>query len=233
MHVITTFCLLSISFVLGASAATVSAPLLANFETVPPTPTGPDLFREAGPTQTIAVPNVATFTGGVVLGNATNFPAMSYATAPNSYGTASANYVPGTSPTLKSTINIALSPTYTADEVSFPLFNGVTSSTSYVVTAFDGSTAVASQSFMNVPANLSSGFRVVDLKAPMITSVTVSPTDTSEWDFAIDSFAFNESVQQGIKGVAPEPGLLSLLGFGLLGCGMLRKKLRSRLDKHR
>ncbi|MEI9814897.1 MAG: hypothetical protein WDO18_20645 [Acidobacteriota bacterium] len=92
--------------------------------------TGPSLFASAGPAQTIVVPNVATFTGGVILGNATAFPAQSFATSPNIYATA------GFGSGLSSTLSIFINPAFgNVNEVSFPVFNGATQPISYVVTA--------------------------------------------------------------------------------------------------
>jgi hypothetical protein len=189
-------------FALAANASTI----LVNFETLPVLPTGPSTFAAAGPAQTIIVPNVATFTGGVVLGNETNLPAQSFGTAPNVYGTADF----GTS--LSSTLTITISSLFPTTEVSFPLFNGETSAQSYVVTAFNGATIVATQNLLNLPSNGSSGFGIVDLTAANITSVTITPTVTSSWDFSIDSIALNEPVQQAF---GPEPATFIYLGLGL------------------
>jgi len=185
--------------------------IVVNFETVPVIPAGPSLFDEAGPMQTIIVPNVATFTGGVVLGNASNFPAESFATPPNVYATAGFG-----DPTLESTLSIDISASFPTTEVSFPLFNGATSAESYVADAYNGANMVASQT-LSLSANTGSGFGVVDLLAANITSVTIAPTALNAgccdgWDFLIDTVAFNESVQQSF---APEPGTFALLGLGL------------------
>jgi hypothetical protein len=194
---------------LGANANTI----LINFETVPSIPTGPSTF--GGPMQTIVVPGVATFTGGTVLGNASSFPAQSFATPPNIYATAGFGG-------LSSTLTIALNPAFgTVDEVSFPLFNGATQLETYIVNAFDGATLVATQTFSNIPANTASGFVIADLLSPTITSVTITPltldaTCCNGWDFAIDSVALNSSVQQAF---APEPASLVLIGLALaLAC---------------
>jgi len=74
----------------------------------------------------------------------------------------------------------------------------MTSPQTYTVTAFDGSTQVG-QDTQTIPANTASGFAVIDLKATIITSLTVTPNNTSEWDFAVDSIAFNEPVSAVIN----------------------------------
>jgi hypothetical protein len=197
---------------LTANAATV----FVNFETVPPEPTGPSLF--GGPEQTIIVPGVATFSGGTILGDASNFPAQSFATPPNIYATA------GFGGAYQSTLTITIDGSFVANEISFPLFNGATQTESYMVDAFSGATMVGTQTFSNLPANTSSGFGIVDIKAPGITSVTIAPTTLnasccSGWDYAIDSVAFNETVQEAFS---PEPGTLTLLGLGLGFSALLR-----------
>jgi hypothetical protein len=208
-----------LSFIVMAillSALTANAgTLLINFETVPSIPTGPSTF--GGPMQTIVVPGVATFTGGTVLGNASSFPAQSFATAPNIYATA------GFGSSLSSTLTITLNPAFgTVDEVSFPLFNGATQLETYIVNAFDGATLVATQSFSNIPANTASGFAIADILSPTITSVTIAPlslnaTCCNGWDFAIDSVALNSSVQQAFT--TPEPASFVLITLALvLGC---------------
>jgi hypothetical protein len=202
---------------LTANAATV----FVNFETVPPEPTGPSLF--GGPEQTIIVPGVATFSGGTILGDASNFPAQSFATPPNIYGTI------GTGGNYQSTLTITIDPTFLANEISFPLFNGATQTESYMVDAFSGATMVGTQTFSNLPANTAAGFGIVDIKAANITSVLISPLTLDAsccngWDYAIDSVAFNETVQEAFS---PEPGTLTLIGLGL-GFGSLLIRRRKR-----
>jgi hypothetical protein len=58
---------------------------VVNFETVPVHATGPNIFGY--PEETITVPDVGTFSGGTVLGNEANLPAIIFATAPNTYDT--------------------------------------------------------------------------------------------------------------------------------------------------
>jgi hypothetical protein len=209
--------------VLLFTGTALAGTILINFETVPPEPTGPSLFADAGPSETIVVPGVATFTGGVILGNETNLPAQSFGTPPNVYGTA------GFGDNLSSTLTIAFNSAFgNVDEVSFPLFNGSTSTESYVVDAFDGVTMVGSQTLSNVASNGSSGFGIINLTAATITQVTIAPTALnasccSGWDFSIDSVAVNESVQQAF---VPEPGTFLTLVPAVIGIWAWRRRTR-------
>jgi hypothetical protein len=201
---------------MAASTAVAGTISVVNFETVPALATGPSLF--GGPTQNIIVPGVATFSGGTVLGDAANFPAIVYATSPNVYGTTDG--VAGYSETLTITIN----PADTVTEVSFPIFNGETFAQSYTATAFNGVTQVAQQVFSNVPDNNTSGYALADLTASNITSVTITPNGApASWDFLLDTVAFNESVQSA---VSPEPASFWLFGFGIAGLAIFARRRR-------
>src|SRR5271170_2082256 len=99
---------------IGAPNAHADTAVLINFETVPAEPAGPSVYSECT-AATITVPDVASISGGCILGDANFFPALGFATPPNVYGTAGF----GTTPS--STLTINISPSFTADEVSFPL----------------------------------------------------------------------------------------------------------------
>lgn len=194
-----------------ASTALAGTVTVVDFENVPSLPQGPSLF--GGAEQDIVVPGVATFSGGTILGDASSFPAIIYATAPNVYGTTDS--VAGYSETLTITVD----PSASISEVSFPVFNGETFTQSYTVTAFDDSTEVAQEDLMNLPSNLSSGYALADLIAPDITSVTITPDGApAAFDFVIDTVAFNESIEQA---VAPEPASFGLFGIGIAGFGLV------------
>ena len=96
---------------------------LIDFETSPVEPTGPSLFG-ASTEQDVTLTGVATVSGGLILGNPTTFPAQSFSTVPNVYFTEGPSDSEGSSPTLLQTLTIAIDPSYTCNEVSFPVFNG-------------------------------------------------------------------------------------------------------------
>ena len=170
-----------------------------DFENTPSLPKQPSEFLQAGNAQTITVPGVATFTGGVVLGSETNLPALSFGTAPNVYGTALNTFV-GSSFVLPDEITITIASGFNVGEVSFPIFNGVTQTESYTVDAFNSSDVQIGQELVsNLASNLLGGHGVVDIKAAGIASVEIIPDSTTPWDFSIDSVAFNAPVGQIIN----------------------------------
>jgi hypothetical protein len=153
---------------------------------------GPTTYVAAGSPQIIQS-TPATFTGGVILGFATFFPAIAYATAPNVYGTA--DFGLGLSKLLSIDINSG----FATNEVSFALFNGETFAQSYRAVAYSGTTEVASQTLSNVAANFNSGWGAVDLKASNITKITISAVGLpSIFDFLIDTVSFNQSISQAV-----------------------------------
>jgi len=159
---------------------------------------GPSIYVAVPGPQTI-VTTPATFSGGVVLGFATFFPAISFATVPNVYGTA--DFGNG----LSNALTIGIDPTFTTTEVSFALFNGETFNQSYTADAFDGTNLVATQTLTNVAPNFNSGYGLVDLNnLGGITSVTIAPTGgTAVWDFLIDTVAFNENITSVVNSPPP------------------------------
>lgn len=167
-------------------AATITA--LVNFD--PPSfSQGPSIYVAVPGPQTIAT-TPATFSGGAVLGFATFFPAISFATNPNVYGSADfGNH-------LSEQLTIAIDSAFATTEVSFALFNGETFNQSYAVDAFNGASLVANQTLTNVAPNFNSGYGLIDLKSlGGITSVTITPTGApAAWDFLIDTVAFNQNI---------------------------------------
>jgi hypothetical protein len=200
-----------------------AAPILVDFETNPSIAAGPSTYLAAGPTQTINVPGVATFSGGVILGNATNFPAIVFASKPNSYSTASPNVAQG-DPSLSSVIDIAVDPSLACNEVSLALFNGNTMPVDYMVSAFNGTTLLGSQTFNAVPSNLNQGFVTPDLVFAGITDVKVTLVNPANgWDFLIDDVVFNGNIVKVVPGATPEPASLAVLGLGVVGIIRRRK----------
>lgn len=183
-------------WLMSASQAAAVAVDLVTFD-APSFAQGPSTYVAAGAPQTI-VTTPATFSGGVILGFATFFPAISFASAPNVYGTA--DFGVG----LSNTLNININPGYSTNQVSFALFNGETFAQTYVATAYDGTTQVATQTLSSLAANFNSGYGIVDLQAPNITSVVVGAFGRpAVFDFLIDSVAFNQSAQQAINSAPP------------------------------
>lgn len=184
------------------SAIAVAAPAQAtvavvDFENNPGLGQAPNIYIAVPAAQTIVTPQ-ATFSGGVVLGFATFFPAISAATIPNVYGTADFGNK------LAKSLSIAIDPGFATTEGSFVLFNGEVFNQTYVVNAFNGATLVASQTLASIAPNFNSGYGVVDIvSAGGITSIDIAPTGApSVWDFLIDTVNFNQSINN-----SPNPPL--------------------------
>lgn len=161
---------------------------------------GPSIYVAVPASETITTTE-ATYTGGVVLGFATFFPAISFASAPNVYGTA--DFGNG----LARDLTISINNTFATTELSFALFNGETFAQSYTVTAFDATNnVVATQHFANILANFNSGFALVDLLAPGGISKAVISADGAPtvWDFLIDTVAFNQNITSVVT-IPPQP----------------------------
>jgi hypothetical protein len=203
--------------VLGGLTQSVQASTA--FLTFDDRPLGPPLFGD--PAATIIYPQ-ATFSGGTILGNPTNFPAETFATSPNVYGTTD-----GVTGYLE-TLTIAINPLFPTDEVSFPVFNGETFTQSYTVAAFNASMNLLVSQDFTLPPNLTDGFAIADLMSSGIAFVTIMPDGApASFDFLIDSVALNQSVQQaaGSPGsVTPLPAALPLFATGLGVMGFLAKR---------
>jgi hypothetical protein len=185
------------SFTLAALVAAGSAvgagAEVIDFETTPMLPLAPSTFVEAGATQTIDVPGLATVSGGVVLGFPTNFPAVDFATEPNVYGTAS----PGLEgdPSLLATTTIDLDPGAQATLVEGLVLNGMTVEETFTVEAFGPSGLLDTLVLADVPPNFSAGFQTFSFTGDPITRVTIEPgLATADWDYFVDSIAINESI---------------------------------------
>jgi hypothetical protein len=197
--------------------------LIVNFETVPTIATGPNVYLNAGPAQTINVNGVVTFSGGVVLGFPTNFPASPFSTPPNVYATARAGFPDLADPSLSSSLSVSIVPTFTATTVEGLLFNGVPQPVNYTINAYSGSTLVDSEFFPNLQSNATSGFTTFRLNSggPSITSILFNPDTTStggRWNYVIDTIAINEPIQN----VVPLPAGAVLFATGLMGWAGVR-----------
>jgi hypothetical protein len=209
----------------------LSSAVIIDFENNPSLPTGPSLFALAGPEQIINVGGFE-FSGGVVLGLPTFLPATPYATTPNLYATA--NHPSGGAvgdPSLSSTLSITIDPLLSVTTVEGLLFNGLLDTDSFTINAFSGATLVDSISLLNMPSNLNSGFDIfkLDSGGSAIDLVTIdadlSGPYAGEWDYFIDTIAFNEPITNAI----PEPTTLLLFAFGLLLVARLRATKAVRL----
>lgn len=207
LHIVFAFGLLAFAATGGGPARATIATV--NFESLPVLATGPSIFVAVPSPQTITTPQ-ATFTGGVVLGFATFFPAISFATPPNVYGTA--NFGNG----LPEQLSIAIDPAFIATEVSFALFNGETFFQTYSVDAFKGTNTVpvAHQTLTSLPPNFNSGYGLVDLvNAAGIDKVTIVPVGTpSAWDFLIDTVGLNLNIGAGVPIPVIQPPVPPVFG---------------------
>lgn len=195
-----------------------------DFENVPSAAAGPVLFSSAGGMQTINVPEVASITGGVVLGIASMLNGDPYATVPNIYATASDNVVGVGGFSLPNSIMIDIPAGTTATEAIVPVINGMYLAESYVVTAFDDGSVISQQTLANVQGF---GYAVATLTAPVITSITITAADSSSWDFGTDSITLNESSGSSTVTETPEPASASLAIAGLVvaaAAGALRRR---------
>jgi hypothetical protein len=176
-----------------------AAVALVNFETTPQLSTGPSIYIAVPGPQTITT-GPATFSGGVVLGFATFFPAIAFATVPNVYGTADFGNK------LAKSLTIDVDPTFPTTEVSFALFNGEVFNQTYSVDAFNGANLVANQTLTNIVPNFQSGYGLVDVTSPGgITKVVITPTGApSAYDFLIDTIALNQNITSVIP-IQPPP----------------------------
>ena len=182
----------------SASPAFAQSKAFIDFETNPVTAQGPSIFIAVPGPQTIVTPT-ATFSGGVVLGLATFFPAIAFASSPNVYGTA--DFGNG----LSRTLTIDLNSSNQVNQVSFALFNGETFNQTYQVDAFNGTALVATQTLTSVAPNFNSGYGIIDLSSTTnITQVTVNAVgNPAVWDFLIDDVAINQSLTSVITTPLP------------------------------
>lgn len=182
---------------LPGTALAQATTALVNFDP-PGTPQGPSIFVAVPGPQTMDTAP-AVFSGGVVLGLATFFPAIQFATGPNVYGTA--DFGNG----LAKTLTIDIKPGFLTTEVSFVLFNGETFNQSYLVRAYQGGSVVASQTLANILPNFNSGYALVDVQSLSgITSVTIDAINPpGAWDFLIDTVSFNQNITNVIPVPAP------------------------------
>lgn len=194
-------CAVGFAIALTGVSSAFAVPVVAvnNFDP-PGLPQGPSIYVAVPAQETITTAQ-ATYTGGVVLGLATFFPAIAFATSPNVYGTA--DFGNG----LAQDLTISINNSFVTTELSFALFNGETFTQSYTVTAFDAANnIVGTQHLANILPNFNSGFALVDLQVASGISKAVISADgaPSIWDFLIDTVAFNQNITSVVNVPAPE-----------------------------
>ncbi len=186
-----------------------------DFENVPALAPGPALFTSAGAVQTLDVPDVATITGGVVLGLAPTLAGNPYASGSNIYATASDSVISQGGFGLPNSIAIYIPSGSWATQAIVPVINGMQMPEDYVVTAWDNDSIVSQQTLANVQAV---GYAVANLNAAAITSITIAAANSSAWDFATDTITLTESSGQSHVTSTPEPAsaLLAIAGLATM-----------------
>jgi hypothetical protein len=189
--------------------------------------------------------DAASFSGGAVLTNATDFPAHTnfFQNNPNAYGTSNMGNLAGLRVPL---ITIDFLPADHADSLSFNLFNGLTVNETYTVTAFLGNGSSISLDTSNLNGNNfydsttstnssnfcaakgCGSFELVNLNYGDISKVTIAPKSSSAttvaWDFLIDDVTF---IGNGVSPVPePESYAMILAGLGLMGVVGRRRKIQ-------
>ncbi len=194
--------------------------LLIDFENVPPLPEGPSLFSSAGPAQTLDVDGKATVKNGVVLGYPTNLPATPFSTEPNLYGTAHFGDA-----SLTPYVTIEFDETFEVHKLEGLLFNGLTTTVDYTVTAYDGDDNVVDSNFFDdMPSNFDGGFSEFSLEAvESIAKVVFSPESDSSWDYFIDTVVVNSTLRDTFE--VPTPAAAGM-GFVLMSGIILRSRRR-------
>lgn len=230
----------------GVGVATPAQAIIIDFEETPAIPTGPSLFREAGPAQEISFGGV-TFNGGVVLGFPTNFFVPQFSTSPNIYGTAyhpSGNAVGD--PSLSSSLSITINPALNATTVEGLLFNGLIGLDTFTINAFSQGAVVDTLLFENLASNRDEGFTVFRLNSggSVIDFVEIMPDLSGpflgQWDFFIDTIAVGEPIENILKpddgddGSVSVPEPTSIFALGILAASsVFYKKLRDLETQHK
>lgn len=183
--------------------------------------TGPSLFSNAGPAQTIPITVdgvTATFKGGVILQNTANLPANQTSI----YGTAS----------FGSNLSNPLTITFDKAITNFlvDVLNGNTEPIDYTISDNAGNSST-----FNLPNNLNGGKTQIGFAATG-TEVTIKSAIGSSiaYDFFIDNIRFNEPLPPPLGGEpVPEPltivGSLAALAFG----GIFKKQQSKRLQSQK
>jgi hypothetical protein len=176
--------------------------------------TGPSTFAAANPipqTIPITVSGITvTFNFGVILTQATNFPANQTSV----YGTAS--FVPGMSNPMIITFSQPVTNFF------MNLYNGQVTDATYEVSDNNGN----SQNF-TLPPNLSSGQSLVGIPATG-TMITIEDiTGSGSWDFLIDNIGFNQPLPTPDGGTTVGLLLMGLTAICVFAKIFAKKTLRT------
>lgn len=188
-------------------AATASAGISEFLVDFDDGPVGPSTYAAAGPEQILDYAfGQIQFSGGVILGFPTAFPAVDFATEPNVYASSNIG-----DPSLSDTLAIDIDG-FGVNLVEGLLFNGELQVNDFMVTAYDISGAVVDSAIYNIAANTDSGAAIFSMSSDMDNIVRVEfqeyNTDGA-WNMLLDTITFNRSI--------PTPGsILPLAGLGLI-----------------
>jgi hypothetical protein len=194
---------LTIAAMTSAATAGLST-LTVNFDD---RPLGPSTYAAAGPEQVLNYyGGQIQFSGGVVLGFPTAFPAVEFATEPNVY--ASSNFG---DPSLNSIISIDIVG-LAVDRVEGLLFNGEIQVNDFMVRAYDVAGLLLDSEMHTIASNTDSGAAIFSMNSdsPNLARVEFEEINgDADWNMLLDTIVFNQQI--------PAPGaLFTLAGMGLI-----------------
>jgi len=171
---------------------------------------GPSTYLDAGAAQTLNFSsNRIEFTGGVVLGFPTAFPAVEFATEPNVYATSNPELT-GADASLSDTMTINIQ-NLSVTKIQGLLFNGETVENDFEVRAYDAMDNLVDTEQYTIASNIDSGSAVFSLETAGIDIARVEFNEINgddNWNYLVDTIVFNRDI--------PAPGtVLPLAAFGL------------------
>lgn len=170
-------------------------------------PLGPSTYAAAGPEQVLNYyGGQIQFSGGVVLGFPTAFPAVEFATEPNVYASSNFGHE-----TLDSIISIDIAG-LAVDRVEGLLFNGEVQVNDFMVRAYDAAGLLLDSEMHTIASNSDSGAAIFSMNSdsPNIARVEFEEFNTDgAWNMLLDTIVFNQEI--------PAPGtMLAIAGMGLI-----------------